>query len=94
MAKLNEAEQAFLTARKQEQQTLAASRQAAHDELAPLETEYDALQVEIEALMEQQAVIGRQKREVIERHNLGQLDRQYADVARDVTKLLRKQRDA
>lgn len=92
MPQLNQAEQDFLAARQAEQAELRARKQAAADELAPIIEEYEAAQVAIDEAMATQAEIAVRKRAVIEKHDLGQIDRDLADVAKDVTKLLRKQR--
>ena len=92
MPQLNAAEQAFLDARQAEQAELQALKKAADDELAPIIAEYHEAQVAIDDAMAVQAEIANRKRAVIEKHDLGRIDRELADVAKDVTKLLRKLR--
>lgn len=92
MSKLSQAEQAFLNARLTEQKALREKRNAAMKELEPVVVEYNTLQAAIDGAVEAQATVGARKREIKEKHDLANVENELSEVAKDVTRLLRKQR--
>lgn len=94
MASLSKAEQDFLTDRQEEAARLRIAVAKAESQISPIEKQIDEIQPQIDELMSLQNKLRDEKTGLIEAHNLVAVKKQLATVSRDVTKLLRKQRDA
>jgi hypothetical protein len=92
MADLTATEKAFLDEKKKLQDKLISEIQAIEKDLQPITDKYDALQIELDKIGDEMKKIAASKHKICFDSNIAGLKRELADVARDVTKLLKKQR--
>ena len=90
--KLTEIEEKFLAEKQERQEMLQKLVCKARDELQPLEEKYDSLAGKANTIVDEMKVIGKKKQAIITDTNLFELKKELADIARDVTKLLKKRR--
>jgi len=90
--KLTEIEEKFLAEKQERQEMLQKLVCKARDELLPLEEKYDSLAGKANTIVDEMKVIGKKKQAIITDTNLFELKKELADIARDVTKLLKKRR--
>jgi hypothetical protein len=92
MAELTSTEQAFLKEKKAIQDKLIAEIQSVEKDLAPIIEKYDSLQVEVDQKLAEMKKIAASKNKIVADSDVASLKKELSDVARDVTKLLKKQR--
>ena len=63
-----------------------------HEALGPLEEEYHQLQEKLDILKAEMDVNAAKRWDIKDNSDLATLERELADVSRDITKLLRKKR--
>ncbi|MEM6362818.1 MAG: hypothetical protein AAF745_00215 [Planctomycetota bacterium] len=91
---LSEAERVFLASRQQEAVKLRTTIAQAESEIKPIERQIGEIQPQIADLVFAQQALAAKKKEMIAKRDLFRVKNEYADVCRDITKLLKKDRGA
>jgi len=91
---LTKTELAFLEERVAAQESLRSQISGIQKQIDDYDGQLAELQFQIQSVLDQQRLLTKQKRQLVEASGIVDLSRELSDVAKDVTKLLRKKRGA
>jgi hypothetical protein len=92
MSQLSKIEEQFLAEKQARQSELTKARNSIREAIEPLDKEYNELRQDADIIFDKMRVIAKDRANKIQDSGLVEIEKELADVARDVTKILRKQR--